>query len=99
MGTVTLWWPLKSSEFDATPRSDITRGLAGFSFSFGGLFSGKVAKEPDRIGAQGASNGDELNNIDTALATFILGYEGLGSSELLGQSVLANAGVFPHCDK
>lgn len=66
---------------------------------FGWLSGNEFPKQPDRIGPQGAGNRDKLNDVDAALAALVFGYEGLGPAQLLGQSLLANARAFPHCDK
>ena len=38
-----------------------------------GLTRHKITKQPDRIGAQGAHDGDELDHIDAPLAPFVFG--------------------------
>jgi hypothetical protein len=52
-----------------------------------------------RIGAKRLDDCHELNEVNTALATLVLGYKGLWFSYLFSQGLLANARFLPHCDK
>src|SRR5262249_45112941 len=59
----------------------------------------KILEQLQRIGPQSPGNGDELDEVDPAFATLILGDERLRSAELLRQGLLPHAGSMSHCDK
>ena len=99
-GTVTLRWPLKSSEFV----SNLVARLAAANWSIWRAFPGcfaskKITKQLQRIGLQSPGNGDKFHDVDAPFATLIFGNERLRSPEFPGQNLPANTGAFPHCDK
>ena len=62
-----------------------------FRVGFGGAFRPQNPEKLYGIGAQGPGNCNELDDIDAAFATLILGNKRLGSSKLLGQGLLTHA--------
>jgi hypothetical protein len=70
-----------------------------FAAGFRGFSRNEIPKRLDRIRAQGAGNGDKFDDVDTALAAFILRNKGLRPAQFLGKRLLANAGSMSHCDK
>jgi hypothetical protein len=107
---VTLWWRLKSSEFGAIlwlllrGRDDQLNAICSlcscrFSPGFDGLSGHEIPKQFYGIGAQCTGYRNKFDDINAALAAFVLGNERLRSAEFLGQGLLTDAGGMSHCDK
>jgi hypothetical protein len=79
----------------------IVGSLASHSFAAGfRRFSRhEIPKQLDWIGAKGAGNGNKFDDINAALAAFVLGNKRLRPAEFPGQGLLTNACGMSHCDK
>ena len=59
----------------------------------------KFPEQLHGINAQRLGDRDKFHDIDPPFTALVFGDEGLRSAELLGQGMLANAGLLSRCDK
>lgn len=76
-------------------RSGLFSRSAAFPVRSGGLSGEEIPQQLDRICAKRLCNGNKLDHVEAAFATFVLGDEGLRYIEAFGEGVLADSGPFP----